>query len=95
MKQSDTVARELMDVAEGIAAARAELAAGRMPNMVGLEKRAAQACEAIKNLPKAAQQENLVLLQDLVILLNECERDLRAFHATYLQKTGASDDRQS
>ena len=61
------------------------LQTGHMPDMTGLDGRVSSLCAALKESAPEVQQQCLSKLNDMLNKLDECERDLRAYHAAHLK----------
>ena len=88
---NDPITHELQALHEYVNAIRGVLASGRMPEMIGLEKRIAELCQSINLADPDAQKHYLPELKKLLEYINICEDDLRTFNSSYLNSSNQND----
>lgn len=73
-----SIRHQLNSIHDYITAFESILESGRMTEMVGLEQRVAEVCEAIKMADEATKGECLLELKELLKRINSCEERMRS-----------------
>ena len=81
MNEAHKIRRYLETTAERISAARRLVAAGQAVDLSGLEKEVDEACGAIRDLPRDAQNDFKLPLVSLVDELDKLSTDLQEQHS--------------
>ena len=83
---------EIRELQQLFATAMAQLRAGQIMSMVGVDERISNVCQAAQKAPTEEQQVYLPELTVLINLLNGYEQDLRKLQASLATVSSQGDD---